>query len=75
MFNNLLSKLAVVASIAVVGLGVVTSPAHARPVHAPNPTDDLEIQKVPEPASILGLLAFSTVGAVSSLKRKKKHIA
>lgn len=47
---------------------VATDPAYAL---LDSSTNSVEVSKVPEPASILGLLAFSTVGA--SLTRKKKQ--
>lgn len=35
----------------------------------------IEVESVPEPASILGLLAVGAFGTVSSLKQKKKEVA
>lgn len=64
MFHNLTQKLALVAVTATVGLAALTSPAHAVP---PRP------QSIPEPASMLGLLAVSAVSTVSFIKRNKKQ--
>ena len=73
MFNSLTTKLALVATTAVIGLGAVTSTASAS---APMPllAARVPVQPVPEPASILGLLAIGTVGTVgTAIKRNQKQ--
>ncbi|MBD1930479.1 PEP-CTERM sorting domain-containing protein [Trichocoleus sp. FACHB-69] len=38
-------------------------------------TNPVEPKDVPEPASVMGLLAFGALGAASHLKRKQPHKA